>query len=360
MRIDPWSSELVQDYEHVFKEFGLQPLPADYSKKLDFHLFRRKIVFAHRDFERVMEKIVQKKPFINITGIASSGKVHFGHKVDIDLFVFFKSLGARNYFASTDIDAYVSRPDSKVPSLEKAKEYAVENLSHALALGLEKKDCYVQSRKEQRYYEFAFELSKKITENMHQAIYGHVDLGKVSANLLQFADILHPQLKEYEGEMPSVTGIGLDQDPHARLTRDIAKRLPYGLCAPSFAYFKHQSGLQQGTKMSSSDPYSAIYLSDSQQELKKKLSNAFTGGRNTEEEQRKLGGQPDICKVYEMALFHHPDDSYVQQMYQDCVSGKILCGECKQKRLQYFSSFLKKHQALAEKKRKTAEQIVFG
>ena len=81
--------------------------------------------------------------------------------------------------------------------MAKAKEYAVDVVAHLLALGLTKEEIYVQSKKEQRYYEFAFEISKKITENEFKAIYGHLNLGKVSANLLQYADILHLQLKEY-------------------------------------------------------------------------------------------------------------------------------------------------------------------
>ena len=74
---------------------------------------------------------------------------------------------------------------------------------------------YVQSRKEQRYYEFAFELTKKFTFNTLFKIYGNdYSPGKNSANMLQYADMLHPQLREFGGPMPSLTGIGVDQDPH--------------------------------------------------------------------------------------------------------------------------------------------------
>ncbi|MCX6798798.1 MAG: tryptophan--tRNA ligase, partial [Candidatus Diapherotrites archaeon] len=259
-KIDPWGSGAVTDYERVFKEFGLSAFPEKMRKELGHYFFRRNIVIAHRDFTPVFDNIKKKKRFINITGIASSGQFHLGHKVDIDLFRFFKEQGAANYFCVCDLDGYVSRPDSKVPSLQKAQEFAISNTADALALGLDPEDIKVQSRREQRYYGFAFELSKKITANTFEAIYGHIDLGKVSANLLQYADILHGQLPEYSGPMPSITGIGLDQDPHARAVRDIAKRLPYKMHSPSFIYFKHQSGLKEGAKMSSSEPDTAIFL----------------------------------------------------------------------------------------------------
>ena len=360
MQLNPWSSEAITDYEHVFKEFGLKKFPDSMASKLDHLLFRRGIVVAHRDFEKVFSCIQSKKSFINMTGIASSGSYHLGHKVDLDLFIFFKKCGAKNYFCVSDIDAYCSRPDSKLPSLEKAKEWAVENAADALSLGLDAKDIYVQSRKETRYYEFAFELSKKITQSTFQAIYGHIDLGKVSANLLQYADILHGQLKEYAGPMPSVTGIGLDQDPHARATRDVARRLPYGLELPSFIYFKHQSGLQEGSKMSASHPNTAIFLSDSQEEAKRKIMNCFTGGRETAEKQKKLGGRPEICKKYELDLFHLEGDAKLRDIYEKCRKGERLCGSCKEITCDYICKFLEKHQKKRKKNLKKAEKVVFG
>ncbi len=357
-KIDPWSSKGIENYEHVFREFGMKAFPQSWRKKLRHRFFERNLVIAHRGFEPVMKRIETGKPFINMTGIASSGKFHLGHKVDIDLFKFFKERGAHNYFAIADIDGYASR--EKIKTMREAKKIAADNLAHALALGLEEKDIYVQSTQPPRYFEFTFELSKKITRNMFEAVYGHVDLGKVSAAILQYADILHPQLQEYSSKMPSVTGIGLDQDPHARLTRDIARRLPYEFEMPGFIYFKHQSGLMEGSKMSSSQPETAVFLSDSEKEVKKKIGNAFTGGRETVELQRKLGGNPDICKVCEILRFHYPDTGEVERIMRECREGKRLCGETKEFTIEFLNKFLKEHQAKVEKNRKKAERIVNG
>lgn len=357
-RIDPWSSQVIEDYEHIFKEFGLMEWTPEWNKELKHYLFERGIIIAHRDFEKVLKRIKEKKPFINITGIASSGRMHLGHKVDIDLFVHFKKFGGKNYFAVSDLDAYCSR--DKIITLDEAKGFAVKNLAHALALGLDEKDVYVQSRKETRYYEFTFELSKKITNNEFEAVYGHVNLGKISAALLQYADILHPQLKEFEGKMPSITGIGLDQDPHARLTRDVAQRLQYELEIPSFIYFKHQSGLKEGTKMSSSDPYSAIYLDDELKDAERKIQNALTGGRNTLEEQKRLGGKPEKCKVFEILKFHYPENKGLERVFNECTQGKWLCGNCKKFTAEFICKFLKEHQEKVKQKEKIARKIVLG
>ncbi len=349
---NPWSSKSIKNYEAAFDEFGLKKI--DNKLKLDHHLFRRNIIIAHRDFDKVFNRIKNKKPFIQMTGIASSGKLHFGHKSIIDMFTFFsKFQNSRNYFAISDIDAYCSR--EKFKSFEETKEYAIENLANVLALGVKKKYVYVQSKKESKYYSFIFELSKKITRKSFEATYGHIDLGKIQASLIQYGDILHPQLKDYEGKMPSLTGIALDQDPHAKITRDIARKFKLEL--PSFIYLLHQSGLKD-SKMSASKPETAIFLDDSNIEIKKKIQHAFTGGRDTVEEQKRLGGDPEICKIHEFLLFHHLKDKFVKEIYDRCRSGNLLCGECKQLCTDFIIDFLEKHREKVKKNRKIAEKII--
>lgn len=356
--IDPWGQLKVKDYDHVFKQFGVKPITSDIT--LDHYLFDRNIIIGHRDFDKVIKRIKTKKPFVNITGIAASGPYHLGHKVDLDLFNYFKSKGAKNYFAISDIDAYLSRPDNKIPDLATAKKWAVKNTADALALGLSKNDIYVQSRKENRYYEFSYELSKKITRNTFNAVYGHVDLGKIGANFLQYADILHPQLEEFEGAMPSVTGIGLDQDPHARLTRDIAKRLSYKIEVPSFIYFKHQSGLQPGSKMSASHPETAIFLSDELKVAEKKIKRAFSGGQPTLEEHQKKGGNIEIDLVYEMLKFHYSKTKELEKLGKEFSKGSLMASELKQFAIDFFIPFLKDHQKKAKSNLSVAKKIVYG
>ncbi len=84
-KLNPWGSETIKDYEKAFKEFGVSKITD--NLKLNHHLFKRNIIIAHRDFDKIIKHIKEKKPFIQMTGIASSGKLHLGHKIDIDLFL---------------------------------------------------------------------------------------------------------------------------------------------------------------------------------------------------------------------------------------------------------------------------------
>ncbi len=357
--VDPWGSVEIKDYEKLYSEFGLKKFPEKWKEIFDHHLFRRDTVVAHRDFERIVEAIENKKKFAVVTGIASSGRMHLGHKMIVDLTKFLKELGAKVFFVIADIDAYVSR--EKIKDIEEVKKYAVENIANVLALGLDKKDIYLQSKKEPRYYEFAFEISKKLTFSEYSAIYGDLTPGKLAANFLQYADILHIQLPEYLGPVPTVVPISFEQDPHIRATRDVARRLTkYKFVLPSSLYIRHQSGLKEKSKMSSSDPYTAIFLTDSIEEVKRKIFRAFTGGRGSVEEQRKLGGNPDICKVYEIFKYHDPSDEEVSNIYHNCKSGKLICGDCKKNCFEFMKKFLEDHQKKFEKYKKVAEKMVYS
>lgn len=356
--IDTWGSKELEIDEKLIKQFGLQKFSDSELKHFDHYLFQRGIVVAHRDFGIIQERIKNKQKFLQLTGIASTGQLHLGHKVDIDLFLYLKKLGAKSYFCVSDIDAYVSRPN--ITSLQMAKENAVNNVADLLAFGLGKDEIYVQGRKEPRYYEFSSELSKNLTENEVKAIYGSLTPGKLAANLLQYADILHLQLKEFEGIMPSITGIGVEQDPHARAARDLARRLPYNFIAPSFIYFKHQPGLQEASKMSKSAPDTAIFLSDSPKEIKRKVNKAFSGGRDSVEEQRRLGGNPDIDRAFMILKYHHPDTEFVNEVREKYLGGKMLSGELKQITYEFLSEMLAKHQEKVEKSKTLAHKVVFG
>ena len=92
-----------------------------------------------------------------------------------------------------------------------------------------------------------------------------------------------------------------------------------------------------------------IYTTDSDAEIKAKIMRAFTGGRETVAEQRKLGANPDVCSVYEyLTLFFLDNDFEVENLRQECKTGKILCGECKERLVCHIQKFLTDH----KKKRK--------
>lgn len=363
--VTPWEVKGEIDYGKLMNEFGLKefpPLPKEFQEQL---LFRRGLIFAHRDFEPILKAVKAKKTFVVMTGLMPSGKFHFGHKMVADQLIFYQKLGAKIYLTVADIEAYNSRN----PHLKELQETALtEYLANYLALGLELKSCdfYFQSRrskdgkKASAYYSLAAMLSRHATFNEFKAIYGDISPGKMASALLQAADMLHPQLAEFEGSCPVVVPVGADQDPHLRLARDLSKRYKdSSLVQLSSTYHKFLPGLKGG-KMSSSDTTSYIALTDSPEEAAMKIKKyAFSGGQPTIEEHRAKGGNPDIDVAFQMLRYGlEPDDAKLEKISADYRSGKLLTGELKQILIKKITAFLKSHQQKREKVLKQAVKFI--
>jgi len=121
----------------------------------------------------------------------------------------------------------------------------------------------------------------------------------------------------------------IDQDPYFRLTRDVAQKLKYP--KPTQLYSKFFPALQgPQTKMSSSDANTSIYMSDSPSQIKNKINrHGFSGGQETEEEHRRLGGNTEVDVSYQYLTFFLEDDDELERIGQDYRAGRLLTGELK-------------------------------
>jgi len=419
MKINPWGSTTYQDYNRLRNEFGIEEFSEEIWKKLPnpHKLLRRGIIFGHRDFNIISDSITNKKPWAILTGLMPSGKMHLGHKMIIDEIIYYQSLGAEIAIAVADIEAFATRGYT----LKQAREMALnEYILNYIALGLKTKKCRIYFQSEnQDVKDLAYILGKKINWSQMQATYGFdgsCNMAHIFSPLIQTGDILHVQLKKYGGIKPTLVPVGVDQDPHIRLCRDIAqahrlynvtltkdnkigvfvkvdenvsnlldnaektlismkfsklKRITdykaiyvedakekdiqaidhavaltepkfdgYGFIQPSATFHRFMTGLT-GDKMSSSKPESAIFLTDSPQEATKKIMNAKTGGAISLEEQKKHGGKPDECMIYELFLYHLiEDDKELQEIYNTCKNGERMCGHCKKHAAQLMEKLI--------------------
>lgn len=362
--VTPWEVKGKIDYDKLIKEFGLQPLhhlPKEFDK---LPLFRRGMVFAHRDFGRIAEAVENKKPFAMMTGLMPSGKFHIGHMILAQQIIFYQKLGGRIYVAIADIESYNTRNQS----LEESRKVAIEEyVTNYIALGLKPGNCeiYFQSsrsknaKKANEFYKLQNILARHATFNEFKAVYGEITPGKMVSALLQAADMLHPQLKEFEGTMPTLIPVGIDQDPHIRLARDLCDRIKtYKFIELSSTYHKFMPGLAGG-KMSSSDLNSYIALTDSPEVVKNKiLKFAFSGGRDTVEEHRKKGGVPEIDVSFQYLTYFLEDDKKLKKIYDEYKSGKMLTGELKQIAIEILNKFLKEHQKNREKAKSQIDKFI--
>ena len=221
-RIDPWSSEQSQDYARIIEQFGLGSVDVS-SLPNPGMLHRRGIVFAHRDLDVVLGCMKRSEPFGVLTGLMPSGRMHLGHSMVIDQVKWFQEQGADITVTVADLEALATRDTS----LETGRKTAIEEyIMNYAALGLdpENTNVYFQSSRPE-VQRLAFTLGRRTNLSEFEAIYGFegdTNLAHVQAPLVQVGDIIHPQLEEFGGLRPIVVPVGIDQDPHLRLTRGIA------------------------------------------------------------------------------------------------------------------------------------------
>ena len=362
MKVTPWEVKGDVDYGKLMSEFGIKPMPKLPSAFEENLLFRRNIIFAQRDFERILKS----KNFVMMTGLMPSGKFHLGHTILAQQMVFYQKLGAKLYIAVADLEAYNARKKS----LEELKEVAIEQyLTNYVALGLSPKNCnfYFQSdrsknsKKSNAYYRLASNFSRYATFNEFKAVYGEISPGKMNASLLQAADMFHPQLPEFEGKpVSTLIPVGVDQDPHIRLARDICSRdKDYKFIQLSSTYHTFLPGLKGDGKMSSSDETSYIAMTDSDKEVENKIKKyAFSGGRNTLQEHKEKGGNPDVDVSYQYLTYFEESDAKLKKIHDDYKSGSLLTSELKQILIDKLNNFLGKHQERKEKAKKEVDKFL--
>lgn len=162
----------------------------------------------------------------------------------------------------------------------------------------------------------------------------------------------------YEGHI-DVFDSSFGREQAEALAREIeVENEGYGFYPPSSIYHRFMTGLTGG-KMSSSIPASHISLLDDPEDGYDKVKAATTGGRETAERQRELGGEADDCPVYELYayLLAEGDDAFAKTVYDECVGGERLCGDCKEQAAQLMKEFLKEHQEKREEAKEKLESL---
>ena len=355
--IDPYSSDLVEDYSKLIRDFGMEEFNVDMFPSPN-RLMRRGIVFGGRDLKVISDCIKKKKPFYVLSGIMPTAqKIHFGTKMVVEGIKYFQDQGAETYILIADMESASARG----VDLKEARKNAMEfHVPAYVALGLDpKKTTFYFQSDNREVLMLAYEFAKKITLNEFKAIYGYADPGRILGALTQVGDILYPQLKR---RMPGVIPVGIDQDPHIRLTRDIVARTKskYGFVAPGSTYHKYMPSLDGSMKMSKSNPDSFVELPEDISSAQRKIKRALTGGRATLEEHRRLGARVEKCMVFELLKQHLiEDDKELDHIYQEYKSGRMTSGEIKQLAIEKMAIFMDNLTKGIAKARKNIDKLHF-
>jgi tryptophanyl-tRNA synthetase len=364
MVVTPWEVRGKVDYERLIREFGTEPLTAELLNRIAAHTgelhmqLRRELFFSHRDLDVVLDLYEKGIKFVLYTGRGPSGPVHIGHLVP---WIFTKHLqdkfDTKLYFQMTDDEKFVIEDGNKLVDMTRL---GYENALDLIALGFKPENTSIiyDVQDIDLLYDVALEVAKRVTYSTAKATFGFQDstnLGWIFWPAIQAVPcFIH---KKLTGEnVPALIPAAIDQDPYWRITRDIAEKLGY--YKPAQIHCRFLPGLGEGGKMSASEPETSIFTTDTPEVVKRKVWNAFTGGKGTAAEQKKTGAMPNVCSVFQYFLYlFEEDDKKLSERERKCRSGEILCGECKKDLTERINKFLAEHQKKREKARGTIDKF---
>jgi tryptophanyl-tRNA synthetase len=368
--ITPW--EVVgkfetKDYDELTKKFGVSPLDDSmlerikkYTGKLHFMLTRR-VFFAHRDLNWLLNEYEKGNKFFLYTGRAPSGPVHIGHLLPWVMAKWLQDkFGVELWFQFPDEEKFLFK---KNLTLEETQKWTYENMLDVIALGFNKKKTHflIDTKHANLMYKHACRVAKKITFSTVKAVFGftnETNIGSIFYTAMQAVPSFLPSVLAQKN-IPCLIPLGIDQDAHFRVSRDVIPKLGY--YKPSIMHAKFLTGLLAEGKMSASMPGSTIYTTDDAETVRKKIiKHAFSGGQPTLEEQRKKGGNPDIDVSYQwLYMFFEPDDKKIKKIYNDYKTGNMTTSELKHYLINKINAFLKKHQQAREKAKKVVDKFIF-
>ena len=282
-----------------------------------------------------------------LTGDRPTGKLHIGHYFgSIKKRVEMQNSGEYDMFILiADVQALTDNFNNPEKVRKNVKELCLDYL--ACGIDTEKTTIYIQSMIPETaeltvYYSNLVTIARlqrnptvKTEIAQKKELFGEsVTYGFLGYPVSQAADIT-----TFEGELVPA---GEDQEPLIEQCREIVRKFNsiYGnvLKEPQIVLSsgKRIKGLDGNEKMGKSLG-NAIYLSDSEEEITKKVMSAVTDPNRIKKDDL---GNPDICMVaYYHKLFTNPED--VETVCKECREGKRGCVACKKELAKNICDYLK-------------------
>jgi tryptophanyl-tRNA synthetase len=313
---------------------------------------RRGMFFSHRDLVDLLNAYERGEKFYLYTGRGpSSDSLHLGHLIPFQFTQWLQEVfDCPLVIQLTDDEKFLW----KDLTLEECHRLAFENSRDIIACGFNPTKTFIFSDLDYvgQMYPNIVRIAKACTFNQARGIFGFTDsdcIGKIGFPAIQAAPSFPtsfpvPLANYNSATLRCLIPCAIDQDPYFRMTRDVAPRL--GFKKPVLIHCKFFPALKgKSGKMSASDASTSIYVTDTPKMIKKKVNkHAFSGGRETAEEHRRLGADLDVDIPYQWLRFFLEDDDELEQIRQDYGAGRMMSGEVKAKLIEVLSGMNTAHQ----------------
>lgn len=351
--VTPWEVKGNIDYSKLIKQFGTETIDEALLNRIKkhtgqlHHMLRRNIFFTHRDLNWLLDEYEKGNKFYLYTGRGPSGPVHLGHIVTWEFTKWLQSsFDVPLLFQITDDEKFLF--SEKFKNLSETKTIAYENILDIIAIGFDPKKTkiMIDSDNSKTLYNAAIPIAKKITFSTVKSSFGFTNsnnIGEIFYTAIQAVPSIIESIWQNKN-IPCLIPHAIDQDPHFRVARDVLPKLGYYKPASiQNSFFPDLTG--HDGKMSSSNADTAIYMSDTPKMVKSKINKyAFSGGQDTLELHRKLGGDPSVDISFQwLYQFFESDDNKIKKIEEDYISGELLSGELKAILIEKINQYLENH-----------------
>lgn len=372
--VDATGKLLAVDYEKLTREFGATPISSELLQRFEkvtgkkpHRFMRRGIVFSHRDLNKILDRYEKNEPFYLYTGRGpSSDSMHVGHSIPFEFTKWLQeTFDCPLVIMLTDDEKFMH---SQKITIEDAKRFARENAKDIVGIGFDPKKTFIFSDFQfvgGAFYENICAMAKRITVNQIKGTFGFNDSNNVgefhfcatqsaTAFATSFPHIFGDQPLKVRN-IPCLIPCAIDQDPYFRQCRDNAEKMKYK--KPSLIHSVFLPALQgPGSKMSASIDSSAIFLTDTPNQIKNKINKyAFSGGQDTAEKQRQLGGNTKDDVPYQYLTFFMEDDEQLLDIKQKYESGQMMTGELKAIAIKEIQTYVA---AFQERRKQVTNEVV--
>ncbi|PMD21130.1 putative tryptophanyl-tRNA synthetase, cytoplasmic [Hyaloscypha hepaticicola] len=391
--INPWDVQAGQDEQGNTLQFDYVAISQKWATKLidedllgrferltgkkPHRWLRRGLFFSHRDFDKILDRYEAGEPFFLYTGRGpSSDALHLGHTIP---FTFTKWL--QDVF---DVPLVIMLTDDEKAlfkdglSFEDTHKFGLQNAKDIIACGFDMKKTFIYSDLEYVSGHFLYnvwEFSKLLPFNQVRGAFGFdgsTNIGRIMFPAVQCAASFatsYPEIwPNYDpkadrskaiAKIPCLIPMAIDQDPYFRLVRDNSHRMRFPSPKPALIHSKFLTALQgAGGKMSASDPNSAIFMTDTPNQIKNKINkHAFSGGRETLEEHQRLGGIPEVDVAFQYLSYFEDDDAKLLEIENSYRKGTLMTGELKKMAIAMLQEYVKEFQ---ERRKQVTDEVMRG
>ncbi|KAL0231442.1 hypothetical protein GEMRC1_010846 [Eukaryota sp. GEM-RC1] len=344
--VTPWDVEAEDgvDYDKLIRDFGCSAISPQILERFEAltgkqpHVWlRRGLFFSHRDLNSLLDAY---------------------EKENLSIYTLAEVLLLNHFISETfDVPCVIQLTDDekylwKALKWDEARRLAIENTKDIIACGFNPQKTFIFRDSDYigKLYPDVVQIQRLTTFNTVKSIFGFDEsscIGKIAFPAIQAAPSFSTSFPVVLGGHPNMRCLvpcAIDQDPYFRLTRDVAPRLKKR--KPSLIHSKFFPALQgHQSKMSGSVATSSVFLTDTANQIKKKINKyAFSGGRTTVEEHREFGGNPDIDVSYQYLIFFLEDDIELKRIHDTYKCGEMLSGELKAILIKLLQDLVQRHQ----------------